>query len=263
MRHMPTRPTPRSPGVGWWGRAAILAAPLLACAAPNPAFRDQDAEVDSRADRAVDARADSAVDSYADPAIDSHTDPVYPDRQVQLQDPSSPGQYGGQSGVMHVDACPGNDVLIGYDGSYQSNGPVLIYSLTGRCGKLNVLGGPAYQVIVTPTAILPGRGSAGATTFSARCPQDQVIVGIAGRAGSSLNAIGFQCAPLAIVAVGTEFQLQVVASRTDLPTEGGTGGMAFAASCDPGKVADGHTINAGNWLDGYGLLCARPTLTGP
>jgi hypothetical protein len=41
---------------------------------------------------------------------------------------------------------------------------------------------------------------------------------------------------------------------------GGDGGEPYDVRCPDGEMARGQELRAGQWIDSFGLVCARPTL---
>lgn len=71
------------------------------------------------------------------------------------------------------------------------------------------------------------------------CAADEVAVGIHGRAGSWLDALGLRCARFDSGAI--------IGAATSAPAIGGSGGTAFTRDCGPGAVLD-RVAGANGWL---------------
>jgi hypothetical protein len=182
-------------------------------------------------------------------------------------DGGSPGElHGGDGGFAHMDLCPDDQALIGYLGALQDIGtrtqPLhAVGSLQGLCGALEL--GSDGALRVASSAALPVRGDADAprqlNEFEQRCPADQVVVGVEGRAGLALDRVAFVCAGMRAASGdgGTAFARE---NAAELSAAGGDGGSAFSARCPPGSLARGHHVRAGRWIDAIAPVCAAPLL---
>ncbi len=165
--------------------------------------------------------------------------------------------HGSQGGLEYVDVCPGDQVLIGYRGSVgdvsaSADSLVVTRSLQAVCGSARATA--AGAITITRAGTLPQRGSPGElASWSQPCPTDAAIIGVQGRSGLALDQVAFVCARLTIppAAGGT----LAIDSTTVSVTAGGDGGRAFADSCPAGKVARGHLLRAGRWIDAFSLVC--------
>jgi hypothetical protein len=166
--------------------------------------------------------------------------------------------HGSQGGSEHVDVCPGNQLVIGYQGSVgdvsASAEPLVVtQSLQAVCGTPRAAADGA--IAIARAGMLPLRGAIGAlASWSQLCPPDAAIVGVEGRAGLALDQIAFVCAQLTASA-GEDGGL-TLESTTVLTPAGGEGGRAFADACPSGEVARGHRLRAGRWIDAFSLVCS-------
>jgi hypothetical protein len=279
----------RPPGPARRVTTVVMAAAVLGCTVPNPAFlrTRPDADLDDQtggalvvdAARAADTRrvaADVGLRATPDlepappdlaasvpdlaPAPDLAPDAARGPRSLVLANGGGTGAHGGTGGVARSGACPGDQVLIGYRGSLgnDNGGSQVLYSLAASCGELVVTGGNPYSVTVVARGTLPEVGGSGTTRFTSLCPANQVIVGFSGRAGTFLDRLQLQCAPLSIT--GTATLSVLVGAPTALTRYGGTGGTAFQDACPAGHVARGHSINEGSLIDSLAFTCAAPTV---
>lgn len=171
--------------------------------------------------------------------------------------------HGGVSGTLRSDLCPAQQVLIGCTGSVQDIGleplPV-IGSLQGLCASLRLA--PDGAVHTDAGASLPVRGDPETPStlarFEQRCAAGHVVVAVEGRAGLALDRLALVCARLQarMLDGGVAFER---GGELALPAQGGDGGSAFREPCPPGWLANGLRLRSGRWIDGFGLVCARPT----
>jgi hypothetical protein len=277
----------RRPGYTRAGATLVIATSLVGCTAANPAYlrlaRDADnpaADDGSGGMLVVDAarpRADAAADlagpDLAAIGADAEGSPDLagimadrlPDapsgpRRLVLADGSPTATHGGAGGVARTELCPGDQVIIGYHGSLglDNGGSQVVYSLSASCGELVVMGANPYTVTVTPRGTLTNRGGTGSTRFTALCPANHVVVGFSGRAGTFLDQLQLQCAPVSITSTAPLSVL--IGTRSLLGRSGGSGGTAFQDLCLPGQVVHGHTINEGALIDALGFFCGIPTV---
>jgi hypothetical protein len=164
---------------------------------------------------------------------------------------------GGTGGNEHVDVCPGDQVLVGLQGTIDDPGIVLVGSVQGLCGSLGINGA---RVTVTPGASLSTwGGDGGPVTWTEACPAGEVMVGVEGRSGAALDAIAVDCARWTVETTDAGAALTMGSTDTSA-TNGGDGGTAFSAPCPSGEMARGSDLRAGFWIDAYGLVCGVPTL---
>ena len=84
----------------------------------------------------------------------------------------------------------------------------------------------------------------GATQVS-RCRAGDRVVGLHGRAGALIDALGVLCAPVDAASAVPDAG----------PVRGGRGGAAFRLVCPDGYVATGLTARSGDAVDAVGLVC--------
>jgi hypothetical protein len=149
--------------------------------------------------------------------------------------------------------CPGEQVLIGYQGTLANPGILLVSSLQLRCGKVDVAG--PSQLSISPGTTLPVQGTVGMSPFSAQCPAGHAIVGIHGQSGLYMDQIGFDCAPLTRLPNGTVS----VGTSTALTAYGGNGGSPFNDPCPSGQVVRGCDISTSGFLYSIDAQCAAPS----
>jgi hypothetical protein len=274
------------------GLTGIVLLSALACTGPNPAFwpLGVDAGGPPMRDGAAEAKPNDPVDAVdvgapvdmAAPRDVAEVTPPAPDvandlgvvelppdlsadrpagRRVVLSGSNPLIQQGGSSnGSLHTDACPEDEVIIGYRGTTGSTGVNngrFVFSLEAACGVLS-LPQPYGVLTVTPSGRLPKWGGTGDMPFEAICLPNQVVVGITGRAGSSLDSVEIVCGLLATSSTSSPV---VVTSRTPIGRVGGTTGTAYDGPCPGDQVARGQRINDGSWIDAFGLICGEVQLS--
>ncbi|MBN1945579.1 MAG: hypothetical protein JW797_07870 [Bradymonadales bacterium] len=95
-----------------------------------------------------------------------------------------------------------------------------------------------------------GSSVQGQERFRAHCPSGEVMVGVHGRAGSVIDALGITCAPLSQLTQGAE-----TVDLHRLETQGGDGGQPFDLVCPPGTAAIGFSGRSGDSIDAAGVAC--------
>jgi hypothetical protein len=168
-------------------------------------------------------------------------------------------QQGGPGGSPYVDICPGNQVVIGYQGflTAPSVGLTLVGGIETVCGELAV-GESSVALTTRPGAILPMRGGSRTSPWLQMCPADEVVVGFSGRSGLYLDQIAFECAPWVATEAGDDAEPSLGRMVT-LTAAGGDSGGPFVVPCPDGQVARGSHVGAGDWVDAFGLICGSPT----
>jgi len=176
--------------------------------------------------------------------------------------PSPTPQFGTPSGTGHDDECPNGAALVGFQGSIDDVGVVLVSSIQGFCGKLAIASPTAAEVSVTLDSTLPQRGLATNASWTQICPRDQVVVGFYGRSGNSLDQVGFDCAHVRASPNATgDWALSVDSTISELsPPNGGDGGQPYRARCDSGQVARVVNVNIDQWVQAFGWTCATPAV---
>jgi hypothetical protein len=167
------------------------------------------------------------------------------------------------TGTAFSERCRTNEVLIGYRGTVDPPTSQINYlrNFEAVCGTLSITGTTTYRVATTQAEALTTQGTdTGSIIQTALCPTNQVVVGFGGRDGSFIDALTFSCAPLTISGTSPNFTLSIGAA-TDTSAIGGPGGLPFTAvECPANTIAVGHAGRADGDIEGFGLLCARPTL---
>jgi hypothetical protein len=179
---------------------------------------------------------------------------------IVWNNPSSTPQFGTPEGTEFDDTCPENQAIIGFRGSVQDVGVVLVSSIQTFCGHLVIPNPTVTEASVLAGATLDERGIASGQTWIQMCPRDQMVVGFWGRSGRSLDQVAFDCAGVRVSRnAANEYVLAVDTTISELtPPNGGEGGMPFRSRCTAGQIALAANINAADWIDAFGLTCATP-----
>ncbi len=179
--------------------------------------------------------------------------------QVRIARIQSAGGTGGSP--MTWDCAPG-EVVATLDGRVTSNGSANLLGglqascqpVTARQGSLAAAGalqeGPFYG----------GNGADG--RWHLACNPGDVAIGLHGRAGALVDAVGLVCArhpTVARDATGAAGLRSDATYRT--AAQGGPGGLAFELKCPPGSVFWGLRAQGAALIDQVGLACA--TVDGP
>jgi hypothetical protein len=139
-----------------------------------------------------------------------------------------------------ADRCADGQVLVGFHGATGTYGASVqvVGQIVGHCSTLRIGAAVAggYAVTAEPGVLLTARGADTANHWSSLCGDNQVAIGLAVRAGSALDQIAVQCAPLTLVAQDGVWSTQVGAITVS-PAGGGTGGAAMTARCPDNQVA--------------------------
>jgi hypothetical protein len=178
--------------------------------------------------------------------------------RIVLRDSAPTNRAGDPQGPPFDDACPADQAILGFQGSVNDVGVFLVSSIQALCAELTPPADGTAELGVTPTVALPERGLASGTTWSQRCPPDQVVVGFWGRSGLALDQIAFDCARIHVAADRTLSVDTVLVTLS--PPNGGEGGDPFRIPCPAGQVARGAAGNADQWIQAFGLTCAAPVL---
>jgi hypothetical protein len=170
-----------------------------------------------------------------------------------LNGATSTATQGTDGGTATTSLCPGDQVVVGYQGTVNHPSIVFVASVQLICGEVDVVG--PTQLSISTGVTLPVQGSTGDTTFSATCPAGQAVVGIYGNYGLLVDQLGLECAPLTRTSTGSIS----VGSSTQLPANGGTGGGAYDDPCPSGQVVRGGDFTTSGWLYSVAADCAVPT----
>ena len=157
------------------------------------------------------------------------------------------GTFGGGlfSGPPFAIACGSGHVLIGLAGRSGDR----VDQIRPACTRL------ASDGTVDPTTVTsPGTaGGSGGSPFDDVCPGEAgAVVGLHGRSGSRIDAIGITCADVREWVGGT-------ADSFDLASHGGTGGSAFRTMCPRGYVVTEIHGLAGDRVDEISGTCRLVT----
>lgn len=178
---------------------------------------------------------------------------------VTLSGASQTPSQGTDGGSPSLDLCPGNQVLVGFQGflTPPSAGLTLIEGLAAMCAELSLVGPPPGPSTATAGATLAFHGASKGSAWTQICPADEVVVGFSGRSGSDLDQVAFECAPWTAESEGAPLSM---GSTVTLPAAGGDGGLPFEDSCPSGQLARGTSGRYGQWVNALALVCATPTL---
>jgi hypothetical protein len=196
----------------------------------------------------------------AGPATDAST--------IIVANDSTTLQHGGSHGNSALDACPDNQVVIGYTGFLTvglvgDDEPPFIGALTTLCGKIHLGGADGRQLLTEMGTTLPARGMGKDAAWKQICPKNQVVVGFRGQAGEALDRVAFDCASWVLGVDEQNKPVLIPDTVTTLTAAGGTGGNAFVDACPDGEMARGNNLRAGEWLDAFALVCGQPKFNAP
>jgi hypothetical protein len=171
----------------------------------------------------------------------------------------------GSAGTDATDVCPSGQALVGYSGAATMitgpDGPTAVVAqVVAHCGIIHVESLPSagYAVGASTGVALTARGMDTATHWELRCPADQFVVGLAVRAGTALDQLASQCAPVSLVANSGIWNGQV-GTPTSLGPVGGDGGKALSGACPAGQIAtmsNTRVLTAPVIMGGIGLGCS-------
>jgi hypothetical protein len=144
------------------------------------------------------------------------TQPNQPNGDLYAEWVTAPGWYGGPGGSYQRLLCPAETpVVIGLDVSAQGQRTVVVHNIHVFCGRAVA----SQSAAANPSAVFDGNGTShpNSRSQSERCPAGQVAVGMHGRFGVWLDAMGLICdaptvwqGPAPVKAVGR--------TKTDTPT---------------------------------------------
>ncbi|MBN1772671.1 MAG: glycosyltransferase family 39 protein [Deltaproteobacteria bacterium] len=159
------------------------------------------------------------------------------------------GPYGGEPFDWE---CPAGHLLQGLEAIAGQPGRRLVFpsSVRALCVPAAVV--RRRQVVepyVGPTLGLPPFGGVAPTFRRLACPPGTAVVGLFGRAGRVVDAVGVLCGDL---------ESDAVVRAAGGATVGGTGGAAVEWRCPAGTAARGLGGGAGERLDRLEVVCAPP-----
>ncbi|WP_433933789.1 hypothetical protein AB3662_05155 [Sorangium cellulosum] len=171
------------------------------------------------------------------------------------------GRAGTTDPVM--DRCPGSQVILGIRGALGTLGESFIHGqIQAQCGHLELTGDGSYTISTTPGDSTPVQGSFGAEPWEIMCPENEVVVGFSGWAGSYVDLLFIACAPLLVT--GPPGDLRVEIGPVTWPDGvGGDGGSEFPDTfCGASQVSNLlQTFVVGGPIANFGLGCTTPSLT--
>ena len=168
--------------------------------------------------------------------------------------------YGGTTGTAFTDTCPSGEVLIGFT----LRSAALVDQITPICRPVQIVessGSPEYSYRLRWTGaddVQTAHGGTGGAVSLERCPTDEMVIGITGRAGALIDNLGIRCGTVTFTRSGSSWAPVTTYTRT-LNTTTGTGGSAFLYSCPSGQVARavrGYVGGAGPYLAAIALGCS-------
>ncbi|HVJ19113.1 MAG TPA: C-type lectin domain-containing protein, partial [Polyangiaceae bacterium] len=203
---------------------------------------------------------------------------------------TSTTQTAGGSAFPYFDVCPEDEVLIGINGWTQPDAsPSWLMRGQAVCGKIVLtqggspggggaggaagaagapeIGDDSLSIRIEPGALLYERGNGLIDDVQgpAMCNPNEVVVGFDGRQGAFMDRIRVYCAPLLLTGGPGTYAIEIGEFPTPRGSVGiSTGGGAFAQfPCPAGQIARGAQIQAGSYLDAFGLICGKPELVYP
>ena len=237
--------------MGWLYRVTSLAALVSACgqvrSAPPDATAAADvgpvADVSPVVDAGPVADAVAVVDAVA--MVDALAPPTVLTFAVGGTTTTM-----GPAGVTVTDACPTGQLLTGFTGATgllsASSTITVVGQLIGQCGVAHIGSqtGTGFAITATAGIGLTTRGTVTTTPFTAAliCPSNQFVVGIFGRAGTALDQLNIQCAPLSLIARGASWTGEVGAITPKGPDGAGGGSPATGACPDMQVATSAHTL---------------------
>jgi hypothetical protein len=214
------------------------------------------------------ALADATVDETGTPdsseadASDAADAPEEPEASgpvvVDVSGEAGTSEQGGTTGGAFSNPCPGDQVVIGFQGflTPPSVGLTLIGAIQAVCGSMS-LEPSQGQIVTTPGANLAVYGTGQVGPWIQMCSANEIVVGFTGRSGIALDQVAFECAPWAFDVEAGVFSM---GASVTLTAAGGDGGSAYTVPCPPGQLARGVEGRSGEWVDAFGLICGVPGL---
>lgn len=208
--------------------------------------------------------AETPVDVPPDTPLDLAADRPAPAPPALALTGANQQEVHGTSGpTMFPDVCPSNEVVIGFRGFSEDpagGGVVTLQQLGLVCGVMSAASAASgYVVKVAAGTPMPRRGlTSGDIAFDMVCPADEVVIRIAGGAGSSLDKLQAFCGRLSLPAGGGPVTVQPGATLT---ARGGNTGDVYDDPCPQGQVVRGATIWYRQVIDAVQTVCGTPTAT--
>ncbi len=162
---------------------------------------------------------------------------------------------GGDGGVAFADECPAGEVLVGLGGFLDDRG--WHGQMAAGCAPIELVQvqDGSFVLRVGEWVATPIHGDAGQEPWISECPDNEIMVGFAGRADLLVDQVQVACAAFEVVESDEGFTL-VPGEAHLLDPVGGSGGSAFEpALCDEGSVATVVDMRAGESIDALGVAC--------
>lgn len=107
-------------------------------------------------------------------------------------------------------------------------------------------------------------GGGGGTLRTDACPAGYVLIGLRGRDGSEIDALGAICGRYELTESGTpiSYGIRTNTAEVDLTQRGGSGGSAFRYECPDGQLVRGIDGRAAARVDNIGFTCQDPNVSG-
>jgi hypothetical protein len=168
--------------------------------------------------------------------------------------------FGGSGGGAWDGPCAAGQALVGFDGRSSDR----LQQVAPACAEIFLESTPAtpeatYRVRTRNTVVLASHGGTAGTAFSDRCAADEVVIGIAGRSGAEMDALGFDCGKVTLERQGSAWAI-VITKTTTGAARGGTGGGPYQYACPTGHVAIGAKGRSGDRIDALAIYCATLTI---
>lgn len=233
-------------------------------------YKDYDSDSSEGLDSAADNDSVGGGETSTDTGLDKE-----PDASDEVDPNSCPGGFDFNSNTAFTqpivgksaerykyhDACEDGEIIVGYRGYFRtgSNNNLIHGKIQALCALMSFRfeGGKCLVKTGEPSS-LPLRGNTGAIEWTRICPQDQVIVGYDGRAGSDIDQITLFCAPLHISASDNGYTMRR-GEISPLQRAGGVGGnYDYEDECPESYVATSSTMSASEIdVNAFGLGCQQ------
>lgn len=181
--------------------------------------------------------------------------------------PASPTQPLGGSAEpteQGTDACPSDEVLIGFEGRLTSEGvepTVVLGRMRGVCGRVSLVDADPTSVEISDGASLRTYGQFDdGDSFSLVCPRGTGVVAVEGQGGTVLDSLRLHCAKLSVTGQGGSQQLELVEAAGAGPVGGELGEQLGPEPCPAGAVATGAHVAANSYILRVGLVCSSISL---